>query len=109
MNKGLKIIGFIGFLIVSIIIIRESLTPQSEKIIRNLNHKKNIEFSGIVQSKKTTPENHNWAFIGLENNKEINISNVLYDKINLNDSVVKKKNELIITIYRDKQEFTIGY
>ena len=96
-------------IIVLTMILKGFITPRSEIMKRENNLKKKTEFSGIVQSKKITPENHNRTFIVLDNKNNIGINNTSYDKIKLKDSVVKRKNELIVTIYRDKQVFIVDY
>jgi|GEM_PF-4368556 len=71
---------------------------------------KNIQeeqFQGVVIEKKFEKFNHNASMIYLNNNTKVAIFGEFWTKVNIGDSVVKKKGETIWTVYRNNQKFTL--
>lgn len=71
---------------------------------------KNIQeqqFQGVVIDKKFEKFNHNASMIYLNNNIKVAIFGEFWPKVNIGDSVVKKKGETFWTIYRNNQKFTL--
>lgn len=71
---------------------------------------KNIQeeqFQGVVIEKKFEKFNHNASMIYLNNNTKVAIFGEFWTKVNIGDSVVKRKGETIWTVYRNNQKFTL--
>lgn len=71
---------------------------------------KNIQeeqFQGVVIDKKFEKFNHNASMIYLNNNTKVAIFGEFWTKVNIGDSVVKKKGETFWTVYRNNQKFTL--
>lgn len=99
-DLGFKIPGAIVFCMVVIgyFFYREYQKTEPERVKeRNLN----ISFSGIIDSMYIDHQNHDWLTIILSNNKTLRFDGsdkYLYKK---NDSIVKRKGEDSIYIYRN--------
>ncbi|MFH7017630.1 hypothetical protein [Flavobacterium sp. FlaQc-47] len=71
---------------------------------------KNIEeenFQGYVIGKGFERFNHNALMIYLSNNTKFAVFGQFWAEIKIGDSVVKKKGETIITVYRNKEKFVL--
>ncbi|SHM96788.1 hypothetical protein [Flavobacterium chilense] len=75
-----------------------------EEGIKNI---KEQEFQGVVVDKQFEKFNHNASMIYLNNNTKVAIFGEFWPKINIGDSVVKRKGETIWTVYREKQKFIL--
>ena len=71
-----------------------------ERLIESL---KNEVYEGVVVKKYYDKENHNTPMIVFSNNQEAPIYGQFYSQIQNNDSVVKKKGDTRIFVYRGKQ------
>lgn len=71
---------------------------------------KNIEeenFKGYVIDKGFEKFNHNASMIYLSNNRKFAVFGQFWAEIKIGDSLVKKKGETIITVYRNKEKFVL--
>lgn len=66
-------------------------------------------FSGIVIEKYRDEWNHNNAMIKFKRGKDIGIEDIFWNQIKIRDSIVKRKGELFIEVYRDKKMFKLSY
>lgn len=71
-----------------------------ERLIESL---KNEVYEGIVIKKYYDKENHNTPMIVFSNNHEAPVYGQFYSQIQNKDSVVKKKGDTRIFVYRGKQ------
>lgn len=67
----------------------------------------NEEYQGIVSYKNYDKSNHNNPILYFKNRTEITINGEFWSKIKKGDSLIKKKGETIITVYRNNMKFTL--
>jgi hypothetical protein len=107
--KQLKVVLNIGtimlafFLIYKFVVIssREQLLDCSLKNISEEN------FQGFVIDKNYDKNNHNSPMIYLRNKTKIAVLGEFWSEIRIGDSLVKKKGETIITVYRNNVKFIL--
>jgi hypothetical protein len=107
--RQLKIILSIGtvifvlFLIYKFLIVstREKLLDDSLKNVRE------EIFQGYVIDKNYDKDNHNSPMIYLKNKTKIAVLGEFWAEIKIGDSLVKKRGETIIAIYRGDKKFTL--
>jgi len=71
---------------------------------------KNIEeenFQGYVIDKGFEKFNHNASMTYLSNNRKFAVFGQFWAEIKIGDSLVKKKGETIITVYRNKEKLVL--
>lgn len=100
MKKGLNIFGVVIFSIIIVLffVYKKYQKVQYKEIIDN---NLNVEFYGKIDSLYIDYQNRGWLTIVLSNNKTLRFNGsdkYLYKK---NDSLIKRKGEDSIHIYRD--------
>lgn len=80
---------------------KENLLEGSLKNIQEEN------FQGFVINKNYDKENHNSPMIYLKNETKIAVFGEFWSQIEIGDSIVKKKGETTITVYRNNKKFTL--
>lgn len=108
-NEQWKIILNIGITIFAVFLFVKSFIMDTDRS-KYENSLKNIQeqsFEGIVIDKGFEKINHNAAMIYLSNEIKFSSFGQFWPKINIGDSVVKKKGETFITVYRNKEKFTL--
>lgn len=107
-DLGFKIPGIIGFclFVVSYFFYKEYKKTEPERMKeKNLN----ISFSGIIDSIYRDYSNHGVTTLILKNKKKLNFNMYEYNRFKKNDSIVKRKGEDSIYIYRDGEVKTYKY
>ena len=51
--------------------------------------------------------NHNRSTLVFTNSREITINSKVFDELELTDSIIKITGELLLTVYREDNRFTI--
>ena len=76
--------------------------------VEHENHKYKLEkqFKGVIEEKYRDKPNHNSMTIRI-NRKKITLSENVYNYIQLQDSVIKNKNQLTVQVYRGNALDTI--
>jgi len=102
--KVFKIAVFIG---VAIAIYYGLTTPEEVKFERHLKSIQKKDYRGVVLKKYIDKSEHSRPILVLTNRKEVSIKNEAYDKIKLKDSIIKRKGDLYLTVYRNNDNHTI--
>ncbi|KUY19864.1 hypothetical protein BAZ12_03710 [Elizabethkingia miricola] len=100
-NLGLNILGIIGFclFIISYFFYKEYQKKEVKTVQKNI---LNENFAGIIDSSFSDMKNHGWTTIIFKNKKSINgLTESINYNIKKNDSIVKRKGEDNIYIYRN--------
>ncbi|SEN88711.1 hypothetical protein SAMN05444671_2353 [Flavobacterium sp. CF108] len=108
-NKQLKIVLNVGVAIFAIFLFVKSFIIDTDRKRYNTGLK-NIQeenFQGLVIDKGFEKYNHNAAMIYLNDETKFSVFGQFWSKIKIGDSVVKKRGETIITVYRNKEKFIL--
>lgn len=100
---NIGIIIFVVFLFVKSFIMDTS-SSRYEKALKNIQEQ---SFQGIVIDKGFEKFNHNAAMIYLSNETKFSPFGQIWAKIIIGDSIVKKKGETIITVYRNNKKMIL--
>ncbi|MFH6999803.1 hypothetical protein ACHRVZ_17910 [Flavobacterium sp. FlaQc-57] len=108
-NKKWKIILNIGIIIFAVFFFMKSFimdTSRSryKKALKNIQEQ---SFQGIVVDKGFEKFNHNAAMIYLSNKTKFSPFGQFWPKIKIGDSIVKKKGQTIITVYRNTEKIIL--
>ncbi|MFH6994227.1 hypothetical protein [Flavobacterium sp. FlaQc-48] len=108
-NKQWKIILNIGITIFAVFLFVKSFTIDTDrsKYERSLKNIQEQSFEGIVIDKGFEKFNHNAAMIYLSNETKFSPFGQFWPKIKIGDSIVKKKGETVITVYRNNEKFML--
>lgn len=68
-----------------------------------------LEYNGIIKNKFIDKFEHSWPVIVLNNEKKIYVPDNIYHKIQIKDSVFKRKESLLIMVFRDSQTIKLSY
>jgi hypothetical protein len=68
-----------------------------------------LEYNGIIKNKFIDKFEHSWPVIVLDNDKKIYIPDNIYQKINIKDSIFKRKESLLIMVFRDSKIIKLSY
>lgn len=99
-DSGFKIFGAIAFCLVVIgyFFYKENKKKEPERLeLTNLN----ITFSGKIDSMYRDYSNHGVTILILENKKKLKFNMYEYDRFHKNDSIVKRKGQDSMYIYRN--------
>nr|WP_294926418.1 hypothetical protein [uncultured Flavobacterium sp.] len=94
---------FALFLLVKFVI----LDSEKDRINISLKNILDESYHGIVVFKDYDKNNHNNPTLYLKDKFQISITGEFWSKIKRGDSLVKKKGETIITVYRNKEKFIL--
>lgn len=72
-----------------------------------LKYVKSEDYAGVVYYKDYDKNNHNNPTLYFKNKSQITINGEFWSKIKVGDSLVKKKGETIITIFRNREKITL--
>ena len=99
-NLGFKIPGIITFCLVVIgyFFYKENKKTEPERIKQK---DLSVAFSGNIDSVYRDYSNHGVTVLILKNKKKLNFNMYEYNRFQKNDSIVKRKGEDSIYIYRD--------
>ncbi|KIO53376.1 hypothetical protein [Flavobacterium hibernum] len=105
-NGQWKIILNIGIIIFAVFLfvksfIMDTSRSRYEKALKNIQEQ---SFQGIVVDKGFEKFNHNAAMIYLSDETKFSPFGQFWAKIKIGDSIVKKKGETIITVYRKNKK-----
>ena len=108
-NKQLKNILNISISLFAVFIFVKSfiMDTNRSKYERSLKNIREQSFEGIVIDKGFEKFNHNAAMIYLSNNRKFAVFGEFWAEIKIGDSLVKKKGETIITVYRNKEKLVL--
>ena len=115
MNMKLKILGsFLIIVLVSFFLVKNTDRFSNSLACTKLEEFKREEYSGIVSGKYFDQKNHRAGTVNLTNKKAIILPkepSSFYDFIQPNDSIVKRKNNGYLIVYRDAlvKQFKIDY
>lgn len=104
--KQLKTIAsFLVGIFIAVIIIWEIFYNTDDKFYDNLlNSIRNQEYIGTVTKKYYDKENHNTPTLILKNGDKIYIYGIIWGKIIIGDSIVKNKNETVLSVFRNEKK-----
>jgi hypothetical protein len=108
-NKQLKNILNISILLFAVFLFARSFLIDTDKkrfedSIRNIEEE---NFQGRVIGKGFEKFNHNASMIYLSNKMKFAVFGQFWTEIKIGDSVVKKKGETIITVYRNNEKLIL--
>jgi len=108
-NKQLKNILNISISLFAVFLFVKSfiIDTNRSKYERSLKNIREQSFEGIVIDKGFEKFNHNASMIYLSNNRKFAVFGQFWAEIKIGDSLVKKKGETIITVYRNKEKFVL--
>jgi len=108
-NKQLKNILNISISLFAVFIFVKSfiMDTNRSKYERSLKNIREQSFEGIVIDKGFEKFNHNASMIYLSNNRKFAVFGQFWAEIKIGDSLVKKKGETIITVYRNKEKLVL--
>lgn len=105
--KGKVIFIFISILAISFFIYKTNKNEDNlhyNALCKVLNE----EYSGTITTKDYDKTNHNSPVIFLKNdNQKIYVFSEIWIKIMIGDSVVKKKNNTYLSVFRNGKNFTL--
>ncbi|WP_440066812.1 HAD hydrolase family protein [Tenacibaculum discolor] len=105
-NKQLKKILFILIIIFQVVLFstmayNELFVNTKEKSYEKIKTMlKEQSFAGIITKKTRDKNNHNNALVIFDNGKKLVLFEQTYSQLEVNDSIVKKQNDLHIEVYR---------
>lgn len=108
-NKQSKIILNIGIIIFAIFLFVRSFIIDTDRK-RYDDGLKNIQeenFQGYVVDKGFEKFNHNASMIYLSNKTKFAVFGEFWPQIKIGDSVVKKRGETVITVYRNNEKIIL--
>jgi hypothetical protein len=107
--KQLKVILSIGTIILAIFLVYKFVFMSSREQLRDgsLRNIREENFQGFVIDKNYDKNNHNTPMIYLRNKTKIAVFGEFWSQIKIGDSLEKKKEETIITVYRNNVKFTL--
>lgn len=108
-NEQWKIILNIGITIFAVFLFVKSFIMDTDrsKYERSLKSIQEQSFEGIVIDKGFEKFNHNAAMIYLSNETKFSPFGQFWPKIKIGDSIVKKKGQTIITVYRNTEKIIL--
>lgn len=108
-NKQWRIILNIGITIFAVFLFVKSFVMDTDrsKYEKSLKNIQEQSFEGIVIDKSFEKFNHNAAMIYLSNETKFSTFGQFWTKIKIGDSIVKKKGETVITVYRNNEKFML--
>lgn len=95
LNTTSKIVLGILVLGIVVLLLRESISSFERMYIR----KKNKHFSGIIIKKEIQRDNHSMTVVYI-NSKPIGVYPSFYESIDVGDSIIKKKGDFRIKLYK---------
>ncbi|MCD8417969.1 hypothetical protein J2Q11_09875 [Tenacibaculum finnmarkense genomovar finnmarkense] len=66
-------------------------------------------YEGVVEKKSRDKKNHNNAILIFKNKRKINMREEFYEKIKVNDSIVKKKGSLSVKVFSNKHIYEFNF
>lgn len=84
-----------------------ALDSREDRINTSLKNILDESYHGIVVFKDYDKNNHNNPTLYFKDKFQIGITGEFWSKIKGGDSLVKKKGETIITVYRNKEKFIL--
>lgn len=108
-KKQLKILLTICVFLVLLYIIYVEIfrTTSMDSKENSLNYITNEQYMGTVYYKDYDKSNHNNPTLYFKDKTEIIINSEFWSKIEIGDSILKKKGETIITVYRNNEKFIL--
>lgn len=108
-NKQLKnILSVLVAIFAIFLLIRFVVMDRNEdRLIINIKNIKEQNYYGVVVYKDYDKSNHNNPTLYFTDQTQIGIAGKFWSKIEKGDSLVKKKGETIITVYRNKEKFVL--
>lgn len=108
-NQQWKIILNIGITIFAVFLFVKSFIMDTDrsKYERSLKSIQEQSFEGIVIDKGFEKFNRNAAMIYLSNKTKFSPFGQFWPKIKIGDSIVKKKGQTIITVYRNTEKIIL--
>lgn len=109
-NKQLKnILNVVVAIFAIFLLIRFVVMDRNEdRLIINIKNIKEQNYRGVVVYKDYDKSNHNNPTLYFRDKTQIGIAGEFWSKIEKGDSLVKKKGETIITVYRNKEKFVLN-
>lgn len=110
-NKQLKnFLNIIMAIFAIFLLVRSFVFDSYENRINNFSKSiKEQSYHGVVIFKDYDKSNHNNPTLYFRDETQIGISGEFWSKIEKGDSLVKKKGETIITVYRNYEKFILDY
>ncbi|WP_128414791.1 hypothetical protein [Flavobacterium sp. Root186] len=105
--KQLKIALNVGVAIFAIFFLSDHLYTDKKRYNDGLKNIQEENFQGLVIDKGFEKYNHNAAMIYLNNDTKFSVFGQFWPKIMIGDSIVKKRGETIITVYRNNKKFIL--
>jgi len=108
-NKQLKYLLniFIGIFALFLLVKFVVLDSGKDRINTSLKNILDESYHGIVIFKDYDKNNHNNPTLYFKDKFQIGITGEFWSKIKRGDSLVKKKGETIITVYRNEEKFIL--
>lgn len=105
-TNHLKKISYIlvALVIFSLIIWESFFNTQQKRYVNSLKNIMDEEYSGIVINRYVDKNNHNSPKLIFSNNTETAIFGEFFGIIQIGDSIVKKKGDSKIIVYRGKEK-----
>ncbi|WP_091492006.1 hypothetical protein [Flavobacterium phragmitis] len=83
------------------------IDTDKKRIDNSLKNIKEESFDGLVIDKGFDKFNHNASVIYFKDKTKVALFGQFWAQINIGDSLIKKKGETIITVYRNKEKFIL--
>ena len=108
-NKQLKYLLniFIGIFALFLLVKFVVLDSGKDRINTSLKNILDESYHGIVIFKDYDKSNHNNPTLYFKDKSQISVFGEFWSKIKRRDSLVKKKGETIITVYRNEEKFIL--
>lgn len=90
-------------LIIVVIFIANYLTGNEAFYKRALNDRKNKSYSGVISEKYVDSSQHCTPMLRFTSNESVPLENSFWDEVEVGDSIVKIKDQAIITLYKDNK------
>lgn len=104
-----KLLGILLFITFTLLVYNDFFINNKEKGYSiALEYSNQLSFNGIVTKKTRVKKNHNNPLLVLNNGEKVVLFEQFYEKIEINDSIFKKENDLKIYIFRNQNKITLN-
>ncbi|MDO5979398.1 hypothetical protein [Flavivirga spongiicola] len=108
-EKYLRVLCFVIGVIFLGFMIRKTMTSQKNIKQVSLNDVLVENFMGVIKEKIIEIDNHHRAYVLFKNEKKINLTNELYEDLEVGDSIIKRKNDLFVIVFRNDIIYKLDY
>lgn len=99
-ENTIKLIS-LGVLVVVFIFVANYFSVNKNFYHRMLEQRKEEAYSGVILEKYIDESEHSTPMLKFTNKKVISLENIFWNQVDIGDSIIKRKNETHITLYKN--------